>query len=98
MRKAIFTLIILGILGALVYGYYTYALVALYDQETVKRTHFFLLKKPERGWTFYYNHMNRDEVEKEVAQLEYLRKPVPWHLDYKYVREHKIHRFELSTM
>jgi len=93
LRKALIYMIFLSIIGAAAYGWLNYAVVGLYDKESTKITHMYLLAKPERDTTFYFNHIDRPEVEKEIANLRERGRPSPWHMDYNYVVSHSIYKY-----
>jgi len=93
LRKIILYLILLAVIGSIAYGWLNYAVVGLYDKESPKITHMYLIPKPERDTTFYFNHIDRPEVEQEIANLKEKGRPIPWHLDYNYVVSHSIYEY-----
>ncbi|MFH1136979.1 MAG: hypothetical protein V1816_12970 [Pseudomonadota bacterium] len=85
VRKLVLWLMLAAVVGGAAYGYLFYAVVALYDLDTPKVTYMFVIKKPARGTGFFYNHIDRQQTEKEVQRLLRSGLPVPWHMDYEFV-------------
>ncbi len=97
LRKIILWGMLLGLVAAAAYGWMNYAVVALYDKETPKITHVFFLEKPYRDATFFYNYIDRREIEKQIQLLESRGDKIPWHLDYNYVVSNSIKSFTLDS-
>ena len=85
------------IVGGLVYGYLYFAVVGLYEPSTPKVSYLIFIKKPERSSTFFFNHVDKKDTEKERYLLEYRHQPVPWHLDYDWVINHAIYTLTLDN-
>ena len=97
LRKLFIWLIIGVIVAAIAYGYMTYAVVALYDEDTPKVTYMYLVEKPERSGSFFFNHINKDMVEKELAILKARGEKVPWHLKYDDVVNRSVYVLTLDN-
>lgn len=97
LRKLFIYAVLAGLIGAVVYGVRTYAVVALYDKETPKVTYLFVLPKPQQSFDFFFNHIDRREVEREIAQRQATNQPIPWHMNYEYVVNQSIYHFTLDA-
>lgn len=97
LRKLVLWGILLAIIGAAVYGWLSYAVIALYEPETPKVTYMFVVAKPERDIEFFYNHIDKSEVEKEVTRLRNTNQRVPWHLDYNWVLNNSVYQMTFDN-
>ena len=97
LRKFFIFLIFGSIIGALVYGYLYYGLVALYDTQTPKVTHLYLVKKPEKDTTFFYNHIDKKSFNREIKRLQKTSGHLPWHLKYEWVVSNQIYEMTLDN-
>lgn len=97
MRKVILWLIVLALIGGIVYGWLHYAVVGLYDPEIKQVSHMYVAPKPEWSFDIYYEHLNRERLERDIAQLKATNKPIPWHMDYNYVLGSYVYDFTLDS-
>jgi hypothetical protein len=97
MRKVIIWLIVLAIIAGAVYGWMTYSVVGLYEPETPKVTYLFIVEKPERGFDFFYNHIDKARTEKLVANYKRRNDDLPWHMDYNWVVNNSVYFFTMDN-
>ena len=97
LRKLVLWGMFAAVVGAGVFGYLTYAVVGMYDQETVKITHLYFVTKPERGIGFFYNHINKGVVEKELRRLKVGNRAIPWHLDYEWIKGNTLYEYIMDN-
>jgi hypothetical protein len=97
LRKLGLYAILAVIIAAVAYGWLNYAIVGLYDKDTPKVTYLFVVPKPERDTTLFYNHIDENMVTSELRKLKDRNRPVPWHLDYDYVVNRSIYHFTLDS-
>lgn len=97
VRRIVIWLIVLGIIGGAVYGYMTYAVVGLYEPSTPKVTYLFIVEKPVRGFDFFYNHIDRTQLEKDVARYKQRNEDLPWHMNYNWVVNNAVYFFTMDN-
>ena len=91
LRKIVLWGFFLAIIAAIVYGYLHYAVVALYEPDTPKITYMVLLKKPSRGFDFFYNHIDKKTMENKIRGMRQRNQTIPWHMDYNYLMANEIY-------
>ena len=97
LRKISIALIFGVIIAGAVYGWMYYAIVGLYDTQSAKVSHIYLVKKPERSYDFLYNHINQATTKKEIAQLQITGQPIPWHMKHDFVTGISVYDFTLDN-
>ncbi|MEW5724443.1 MAG: hypothetical protein AB1896_15135 [Thermodesulfobacteriota bacterium] len=98
LRKLFIYGLLLGILGLLVFGYMSYAVVALYEPGQPKISYLFFIPKPERNFDFpFFNYVDEDAAKKQVKKYEDKSLPVPWYLDYEWVVNHSVYHLTLDN-
>lgn len=97
-RKIVIFLIFASMLGAIVYGLYTYAVVALFDRESPQVTYFCLVEKPkqERGFSVYFDHINPDKYDRLIAIYKDRKQPIPWHMFYDDIKDNAVYVLTLD--
>jgi hypothetical protein len=97
LRKLFWWGLALAIIGGLAYGYMYYAVVALYEPSTPKVTYLMLVKKPERDFTFFYNYIDKEVIERQVKNIKASGQQVPWHMDYEWLEAHSIYTITMDN-
>ena len=97
VRRLTIWFFVLAILAAVAYGWLTYSVVALYDPNTPKVTYLFIVEKPVRGLDFFYNHVDKSMVEKQVAGYKRRGGEMPWHMDYNWVVNSAVYYFTMDN-
>jgi hypothetical protein len=97
VRQILLWGLLLAFLGGIVYGYMQYAVIAFYEQDQPKITYLYLVKKPNRGYNFYYNYIDQKEVEKDIQAYERRNIPPPWHMNSAWVVNNSIYNIKLDN-
>ena len=97
VRKISLWGLLLAFLGGIAYGYMHYAVIAFYEPDQPKITYLYLVKKPYRGFDFYYNYIDQKEVEKELVAYERKNLPPPWHLNSAWVVNNSVYNLKLDN-
>ncbi|MBU2549799.1 MAG: hypothetical protein KKB20_15400 [Proteobacteria bacterium] len=97
VRKITLWVMLLAIVGGIVYGWMNYVVVGLWDRDSNKVTHMYVVPKPEWGTDVYYEHIDRKRFDLELAALEKKNQPVPWHMDYDYVVNQAVYDLVLDV-
>ncbi|MEW6267320.1 MAG: hypothetical protein AB1641_29965 [Thermodesulfobacteriota bacterium] len=97
VRKLVIYAILLALVGGVAYGYLSYAVVALYEPTTPKVTYLFLVPKPYREAGFFYNNIDKKEMEQELKRLRTTNQPIPWHMDYDWVVNNSVYQITMDN-
>lgn len=97
LRKLSIMLIFGVIIAGAVYGWMNYAIVGLFDPDSPKVAHLYLVEKPERSYDFLYNHINQAVAKKEIAQMQATGQPIPWHMQHEWVTGNSIYEFTMDN-
>ena len=97
LRKLSIILIFGVIIAGAVYGYMNYGIVGLYDLNSPKVSHLYLVEKPVRSFDFLFNHINQAIAKKEMAQIQITGRPIPWHMQHDWVTANSLYEFTLDN-
>ena len=97
LRKLIIWFIVGSVVAAGIFGYTHYAVVGFYDPDTPKVTYLYLVQKPEKSFSFFYNHIDKQAVEREVHRLRTQGRLIPWDLDGNWLINNTIYTVTLDN-
>ena len=98
LRKIFWWTLLLLVIAAAVYAYMTYTVIALWDPDSPKVSYLILLEKPQRDFsTVFYNYIDKEMYEREVARYTKKNQEPPWYLDYDWTWNNEIYHFTMDN-